>query len=199
MKSSHDAPLDAAKTRPMSGGPSFSLGNRLYRALFAVAWALLCAWNPRGTLWRWRVSVLRAFGGQIDWAARIYPTARIWSPANLAMAARACLGPGVRCYSMAAITLEADAVVSQGAHLCAGTHDLASDDFQLVVKPIDVGAGAWIAAEAFVGPGVRIGAGAVLAARGVAFADLVDGGVYLGNPAELKRIRAVADIPGGPK
>lgn len=174
----------------MSGGPSFSLGNRLYRALFAIVWALLCAWNPRGTLWRWRVLVLRAFGARIRWSARVYPTARIWSPANLVMEARACLGPGVECYSMARITIGSDAVVSQRAHLCAGSHDLASDEFQLIVRPIDIGRRAWIAAEAFVGPGVRIGAGAVLGARGVAFKDLVAGGVYLGNPAELQRVRS---------
>ena len=81
------------------------------------------------------------------------------------------------------VTIGERAIVSQGAHLCTGTHDISDPSFQLVVRPITIGAGAWIAAEAFVAPGVTCGAGAVLGARGVAFADLEPDFVYRGNPA----------------
>lgn len=191
--------LRAEETRPMDGGPSFSLGNRAYRALWGFAWALLCAWNPRFTLWRWRAFVVRVFGGNVDPTARIYPSARIWSPANLTMAARACLGAGATCYSQGRVTIGEGAVVSQGAHLCTGSHDVSDPHFQLVVRPIDIGAGAWIAAEAFVGPGVTVGEGAVLGARGVAFTDLKPGSIYLGNPATLKRDRPTAPSERRPR
>lgn len=80
--------------------------------------------------------------------------------------------------------------MSQGVHLCAGTHDIDDENFQLYAEPITVAAHAWLAAEAFVGPGVTVGEGAVLGARGVAFTDLLPWTVYVGNPArELRKRR----------
>jgi putative colanic acid biosynthesis acetyltransferase WcaF len=90
---------------------------------------------------------------------------------------------------MATISLGAHATVSQGAHLCAGAHDVDDVNFQLTTKPIAVGDRAWIAAEAFVGPGVTIGEGAVVGARGVAFRDLEPWTIYAGNPAREIRKR----------
>jgi hypothetical protein len=55
----------------------------------------------------------------------------------------------------------------------------------------------WVAAEAFVGPGVTIGEGAVLGARGCAFRDLEPWTVYAGNPArrlKLRKIRLFDDV-----
>jgi putative colanic acid biosynthesis acetyltransferase WcaF len=100
------------------------------------------------------------------------------------------LAPEVNCYCMDKITLGDYASVSQGAHLCAGTHDIDDPHFQLVTMPIIIGPNAWVAAEAFVGPGVRIGEGAVLGARAVAFADLEPNMVYVGNPAKPLRRRS---------
>ncbi|EMI53116.1 chloramphenicol acetyltransferase [Rhodopirellula sallentina SM41] len=61
--------------------------------------------------------------------------------------------------------------------------------FQLIAKPIVVEAYAWLAAEAFVGPGVTIGRRSVLGARSVLFKDTVSNGIYAGNPAKLIRQR----------
>ena len=127
--------------------------------------------------------LLRLFGAQLDRQARVYPSARIWLPRNLVMCGWASLGPGVRCYNQARITLEEGAIVSQRAFLCSGDHDHRDPAHQLITRPIFVGAGAWVAAEAFVGPGVTVGQGAVLGARGVATRDLPAGTVWAGNPA----------------
>jgi len=90
---------------------------------------------------------------------------------------------------MALITLEKYAIISQGAHLCTGTHDIEDPDFQLYAKPIHIGTKAWIAAEAFIGPGVTVHDGAVVGARAVLFKDAKSNGVYVGNPATLLRMR----------
>lgn len=58
------------------------------------------------------------------------------------------------------------AIVSQGAHLCTAGHNIDHHDFPLTAAPIRLGPCAWIAAEAFVGPGVNVAEGAVLGARG---------------------------------
>ncbi len=180
--------LDAAKTQPMTGGASFPLGHRIFRGIWTLAWLVLAAWTPP-FFNPWRRAVLRAFGARIATTARIHCSARIWYPPNLVMGEHATLGPRVNCYCMADITLDDFAVVSQGAHLCAGTHDIDDPHFQLLALPISIGAKAWIAAEAFVGPGVTVGEGAVLGARGVAFKNLKPWTVYAGNPVRELRAR----------
>ncbi len=180
--------LNAATHRPSDGGPSFGLGHRAYRAAWTMAWGLFAAWTPP-FFNPWRRMLLRLFGARIAGTARIHASARIWYPANLEMADQACIGPRVDCYSMAKITLGPYALASQGAHLCAGTHDIDDPHFQLRAAPITIGARAWIAAEAFVGPGVTVGDGAVLGARAVTFTDLEPWTVFIGNPAREIRKR----------
>jgi putative colanic acid biosynthesis acetyltransferase WcaF len=182
--------LRAEKTNPIAGGPSFTLRNRLIRLLWRVVWFTLASWTPP-YFRAWRRLILRAFGAQIAPTADIYSSVQIWLPSNLEMGEYSNLGPMVNCYSMDKITLGAYASVSQGAHLCAGTHDIDDPYFQLVTKPIAIGDNAWVATEAFVGPGVRIGEGAVLGARAVTFSDLEPDTVYIGNPAKPIRRRSL--------
>lgn len=144
----------------------------------------------------WRAMLLRLFGARIGVGARIYGSARIWLPANLVIGENAVIGPGANCYCMATITIGPNATISQNAHLCAGGHDIDSPHFQLVARPITIGDSAWVAADAFVGPGVSIGSGAVLGARGVAAKDLQSMGVYVGNPARLLRYRSASAVDG---
>jgi len=167
------------------------MANRAFRAVWGAAWLLFAAWTP-APFHRWRAFVLRCFGATIDRTARVYGSCRIWYPPNLRLESHACLGPQVICYCMAPITVGARAIVSQGAHLCAGSHDIDDGSFQLVSKPIAIGADAWVAAQAFIGPGVSIGERAVIGARGVLFKDAEPGGVYVGNPAKLVRQRKLA-------
>lgn len=180
--------LDARESAPAEGGPSFSLENRLVRAAWTLVWLLGAAWTPR-QLAPWRRFLLRSFGARMAPGSDVRGSARVWLPAHLEMHERAVIGPRVKVYSMGPIVVGADALVSQGAHLCAGTHDCDSPEFQLQARPIHIGARAWIAAEAFVGPGARIGEGAVLGARAVAFGELEPWTVYSGNPAKPIRQR----------
>lgn len=64
---------------------------------------------------------------------------------------------------MAKIHLDDFAILSQGGRLCAGTHDIEDVHFQLKAKPITIHKHAWVASEAFVGPGVEVGEGVYLA------------------------------------
>jgi putative colanic acid biosynthesis acetyltransferase WcaF len=55
----------------------------------------------------------------------------------------------------------------------------------LVKLPINIGDWAWVAADAFVGPGVTIGRGAVVGARSVVVRDVPPDVVVAGNPARI--------------
>ena len=180
----------ARELKSLAGAQYGSALNKLARAGWSLAWILLAAWTPP-QFRRWRIFLLRLFGAKVESTATVYASTRIWWPPNLAMSAHSCLGRGAICYNMAAVTLGEYCVVSQRAHLCAGMHDIESEDFLLIAKPIAIGAWAWIAAEAFIGPGVTVGEGAVVGARAVAFKDLAPWTVYAGNPARPIKQRAI--------
>lgn len=188
--------LDADTTKPPGVGRSFSRRNQLFRVVFAVAWLLLARWTPP-PLHRWRRFVLRCFGAQLAPGARIHASARIWYPPNLAVGVDALIGARVRLYNQGRITIGDRVVVSQGAHLCASSHDIADPHFQLIVRPIVLEPRCWVAADAFVGPGVRVGTGAVLGARGALFDDAQAWSIYRGNPALLVKRRVMRGVEAG--
>jgi putative colanic acid biosynthesis acetyltransferase WcaF len=186
--------LDAKLSNPLEGGPSFTLSNRLTRVLWNIVWRLFVSWTPASAS-PWRRLLLTRFGAKIGRSSDVRGSARVWYPANLHMEDHVLIAERVICYNQAPISFEAYALVSQGAHLCAGSHDIDDHHFQLVAKPITIGRRAWIAAEAFVGPGVTVGEGAVLGARGCAFRDLEPWTVYVGNPARSIKLRQKGSDP----
>jgi putative colanic acid biosynthesis acetyltransferase WcaF len=95
------------------------------------------------------------------------------------------IGAGARIYSLGPITLGAAVTVSQGAHLCAGTHDYTDPTLPLIRPPITIRSQAWICADAFVGPGVTVGEGAIVGARAVVVKDIDPWTVAVGNPARI--------------
>ena len=129
--------------------------------------------------------VLRLFGATGANNALPYPRAIIWAPWNLTMEANSCIGEGVVCYNVSRITLGKDSIVSQGAHLCTPSHDFRDPDFPLTSAEITIGENAWVATEAFVGPGVDIGRDAVIGARAVVNKSIPAGVVVAGNPAKI--------------
>lgn len=181
-------PLDASARKPLEGGASFSLANRLVRVAWGIAWLVLARFTPP-PLHGWRRLVLRAFGAKVARGARVHASVSVWLPANLELGANCLIGPRVRLYNQGHITIGAQTVISQGAHLCASTHDVSDPNFQLVLRPIAIGSRCWVAAEAFVGPGVTMGDGSVLGARGALFGDAAAEAIYRGNPAELVKAR----------
>lgn len=64
------------------------------------------------------------------------------------------------------------------------------------VKPVSIGAGAWLGENVVVLPGVRIGRGAVVGANAVVSRDVADYAVAVGAPAtEVKRFGARSSVP----
>lgn len=181
--------LDATESGGVHGGAYFSLGHRLFRAVWNLTWLMLAAWTPP-PLHAWRAFLLRLFGAKIGRHTRVYGSARIWYPPNLEMGDYSVLGWRVNCYCQGKVVLEDYAKVSQYVHLVTGSHDIDNPSFQLYTRPIRICSNAWIASNAFVGPGVTVGEGAVLGGCAVAFKDLEPWTVYAGNPAHPLRKRS---------
>jgi putative colanic acid biosynthesis acetyltransferase WcaF len=180
-------PLDIAANRSAVKYTSGEIARRL-------AWTvgrLLFRLSPR-PFFGWRRLVLRAFGARVGREVHVYPTARIEMPWNLEIGDWSALGEGVIVYSLGRISIGSQVTVSQRAHLCAGTHDFRRADMALLRPPIRISDMAWIAAEAFVGPGVVVGEGAVVGARAVVVRAVSPWTVVAGNPARPVGTRDLA-------
>lgn len=131
--------------------------------------------------------MLRLLGANIEAGAHPYPSARIWAPWNLTMGEGSCLGDHVRCYSVDRVTIEPHATVSQYSFLCTASHDYRVDGMPLITAPITIGRHAWVAAAAFIGPGVKVGERAIVGARASVFRNVDPWTVVGGNPARVIR------------
>lgn len=143
----------------------------------------LFAGSPR-QFWAWRRGLLRLFGARIGRHVRVHPTVCIAIPWNLDLGDNVAIGDRVILYALGPIRICKDATVSQQAHLCAGTHDHRRSDMSLIKAPIVIGEGAWICADAFVGPGVHVADYAIAGARAVVMDDVAAWTIVAGNRAK---------------
>lgn len=147
-----------------------------------------CSW---GRAFRWRRMLLRCFGARLASTSYIYRTVRIRDPKYLSVGEHASIGPYVDVYNVDRIDIGNHCTISMQAMLCTGSHDIQDPFMGLTHKPITIEDGAWVCARAFVGPGVVIGQGAVVAACAVVSKDVAAWNVVAGNPAIVKKIRTI--------
>jgi putative colanic acid biosynthesis acetyltransferase WcaF len=166
----------------------FSYKNKLIRVLWGIIYYFIFRFSPV-PLFGFRRFVLRFFGAKIGNKVNVYPSAKIWLPSNLTIDDFSTLGPNVNIYNQGEIILGKNIIVSQGAYLCASTHDYNDELHPLILSPIFVKDKVWICSEAFVGPGVTIEEGTVLGARAVLNKNTIDWQIYAGNPAVLIKER----------
>ncbi|WP_426370153.1 putative colanic acid biosynthesis acetyltransferase [Pseudocolwellia sp. HL-MZ7] len=168
--------------------PTFSLQNKLIRVIWRFVYIVFFRFSPV-PLFKYRNFILKLFGANLQTTSRIYPSVSIWLPANLSIGSQSTLGPFVDVYNQGKITIGDKVIVSQGAHLCASTHDYNDPLHPLLLAPINVSNDVWICAEAFIGPNVAIDLGCVVGARAVLTKSTEEWTVYGGNPAKALKKR----------
>lgn len=169
------------------------LGRRhqFLRLIWNAVWLIGARWLPRSAGTGWKRTLLRMFGADVASTACVYSSTRIYYPPNLTMHPYSCLASEVDCYNVAPIVIGTHVTVSQKTTLCTASHDIADRNHQLITRPITICDDAWVAAEAFVGPGVTIGEGAVVGARAAVFKDVEAWTVVGGNPAKFIKKRVL--------
>lgn len=140
-----------------------------------------CSLRP---MYTWRRWVLRLYGAKLGDHVCIQRSVRIEFPWNLEMGRYSSIGEQSWIYNLGKIHIGEFATISHRAVLCTGTHDYTRPEMPLVTKPIDIGKGAFIFAEAFVAPGIKIGDYAVIGARSVVVKDMPEGMVCAGHPCK---------------
>jgi putative colanic acid biosynthesis acetyltransferase WcaF len=159
----------------------YTRGEMMLRVLWGFGrWLFRLSPRP---FFAWRRFVLRCFGARIGDHVNTYGSTRVYFPWNLEVGDWSAIGENALIYNLGPIKIGEKVTISHGSHLCAGTHDYTKPDMPLLKPPITVGDQAWICADAFVGPGVTVGEGAIVGARAVVMKDVEPWTIVAGNPA----------------
>ena len=122
-------------------------------ALWWVARSLVFApWLPLPSALK--VVVLRVFGAKVGLGVVIRSRVNITFPWKLEIGDHVWIGDEVLILSLERVVLGSNVCISQRAFLCTGSHDFSKETFDLITRPITIGHGCWVGAQAFVGPGV---------------------------------------------
>jgi putative colanic acid biosynthesis acetyltransferase WcaF len=165
--------------------------NQLSRFLWTIVWGIFARPIPRSLCNGWKLFLLRIFGAKVKKHSVVYSGAKIFMPWNLEMGEYSCLASEVDCYNVAKIKIGSHTTVSQKTFLCTASHDIEKGNTPLIFSPIIIEDQVWVAADAFIGPGVTVGQGAVVGARASVFKDVEPW--TIGNPAKFIKKRIVND------
>ena len=151
--------------------------------IWRVTWSVLCRWSP-DHFNVWRIWVLRRFGVKIPYNTYISRSVRIEFPWNLKIGEHCRIDHGVIITCMGTVDIGNHCHISQYSHMCAGTHEYQKRNMHIIRSPISIGDYTWIAADVFIGPGVKVGHHVVVGARSSVFSDLEDNIIAVGEPAK---------------
>ncbi len=160
-------------------------------------------WIVQATFFRWspqfaygyRRWLLKRFGASVGDAVLLRPSVTVTYPWKVSIGDYAWIGDNVCLYSLANISIGPHAVISQNSYICGGDHDPRDASFAIRGRAISIGAGAWVAADVFIAPGVSIGDGAVIGARSSVFKDMPEGMFCCGTPCKVIKRRVIAESP----
>ncbi|MBR1889685.1 MAG: putative colanic acid biosynthesis acetyltransferase [Alloprevotella sp.] len=171
----------------------YSFKDKLKRLLWNGCYILL--FRPFGLPYfaAWRNGILKLFGAKIGKGTIIHASVKVWAPWNLITGIRTNIGPHAYIYNPGLIKLGNKTCISQFAFICTATHDYTSVLRPLIRKDIQIDDYAWVAASAFVGPGVHIGEYAVVGATASVYKDVEPYAIVGGNPAKFIKYRTLTD------
>lgn len=86
----------------------------------------------------------------------------------------------------ASVVIGRDVSIGPQVTILTGSHEVGTSTKRAgadIARPVWIGDGAWIGAQALLLPGIHVGHGTVVAAGAVVVADCDDNSLYVGNPA----------------
>lgn len=172
------------KNNILPGLKYYSIFELIKRTLWSSFGSIIFKFTPRH-LYFIRKVLLILFGAQIGKNTKIFPSAKIAHPWLLKIGDNSVISWNVNIYNLDKLVIGNGTIISQNVHLCGGTHDYKSHGFELIRSKITIGENVWIAADAFIGPGITIGSNSIIAARAVCTKDIEADSIVGGNPAKL--------------
>ncbi len=164
---------------------AFSRGaSRLKEALWWICRsAFFAPWFPVPS--GLKVAMLRFFGAKVGAGVVIRSRVNVTFPWRLEIGDHVWIGDEVGILSLDRVVIGSNVCLSQRAYLCTGSHDFGKETFDLITRPIEIGDGCWVGAQAFVGPGVTMADGSRCLAGAVVVKDVAAGTTVGGVPARV--------------
>ena len=170
------------------GKSPFSWRFKLARQLWLIVQATLYRLSPR-PFHAWRRALLRLFGAKIGQGCHPYPRAVFWAPWNIVIGENVGIDDDVFLYSQGKIVIGDNSIISTRAFLCTGSHDYTVASHKHYCSSIVIGSNVWVAASAFIHPGVCLLDGCVVGACSVVTRDMPAWTVCAGNPCRPLKSR----------
>jgi putative colanic acid biosynthesis acetyltransferase WcaF len=194
-----DSPA-ADDSAPVTSNANFrnphSLANKMGRVAWAIVYWTCYRWTPARMGGWWRRWLLSRFGARLG-RAWFHPSVRIWAPWLLKAGDDVYVDRGCYLYNPYGIEIGDRVIISFDSVLCTPTHDYRQPDYPLCGDRIVIEGDSWIAARAFVSPGVTIARGAVVGACSVVTRDVPAWSVVGGNPAVVIKQRMLTTAADG--
>ncbi|MBX3381497.1 MAG: hypothetical protein KF805_15485 [Phycisphaeraceae bacterium] len=143
-----------------------------------------------------RRAILRAFGARLTPTSRLRPSCTITHPWNLEMGSESAIGDLAYIDSSERVVIGDYCTVSQHAKVLTSMVEAPPSVTHATRGAIRIEHDGWVAAEAMVLPGVTVGEGAILGARGMARVSLAPWTAFGGDPLRAigPRKRPIAPI-----
>jgi putative colanic acid biosynthesis acetyltransferase WcaF len=161
----------------------WTISQRIKMLLWEYTWAFLCSWTPKPAN-RWRVFWLKVFGAKIHGKPFVHQRARIQIPWNITLHHKSAIGDRANLYSLGPIEVFEHATIAQESYICTGTHAFNKNAMNLITIPISIGPHAFVGARAFIMPGVKIGAYAVIGACSIVTKEMPEMMICMGQPCK---------------
>lgn len=168
----------------------FSFGYKLKSRLWSLVNSTLFRWSPF-FMRKYRVALVRIFGGKIDWSSSLSASVTILDPWNLTMGAQSSLGDLCYVSCRNKVVIGSKSCIGRGVHLLTGSHNIYSPYFEMITSPIEIGDCVWIATHSTIFKGVKISDGAVISAESLVIKDVDPWTVVGGNPAKFIKKRII--------
>lgn len=168
---------------PVQTSP-YGIRYKIASRIWGIINSTIYRWSPF-FMRKYRVALVRLFGGNIDWSCSLDSTATIIDPWNLTMGKRSSLGENccIRCRDK--VKIGEMTCIGKDVYIMTASHDISSPRFNMITAPVYIGDCVWIATRAMIMKGIKIGDGAVIAAGAIATKDVNEWTIVGGSPAKF--------------
>lgn len=139
---------------------------------------------PHIPFWNWRRAYLRLLGTKIGAGTFVMKRNYFMNPNLLTVGQNSHINRGCILDARGGIIIGDNVSVSHRVNIMTGSHDMKSDDFCGIFKPIEINDYAWLGVGCTILQNVVIGKGAVVCAGAVVTRNVEDFAVVAGVPAK---------------